>query len=293
MGGLGRRAVLGLLLGLCLPAAAIAADVELAADSTLEGILSRGKLRVGFEAGYMPFEMIDKRGGLRQRDLRPADVRRGAQQASFIGFDIDIAREMAKALGVKFVPVHTRWTSIIPALRLGRFDIIISGMSVTEDRKRLVDFATPYMTIGQTVLLNAKHKDAVASYKDLDDPKFVVTSKPGTTGELAVKEHLPNVTYKPFDTELAGAMEVANGKADAFVYDLPYNVVFTAMHGSDQVVLLDEPFTVEPLAWAIRKNDPDFLKWLNRFLDEIKADGRYQKIHDKWFKTRDWFKHVE
>lgn len=293
MGGLHRKALLGLLLGLLVPVAAIAADVELAADSTLEGILSRGKLRVGFEAGYMPFEMIDKRGGLRQRNLRPADVRRGGQQASFIGFDIDIAREMAKALGVKFVPVHTRWTSIIPALRLGRFDIIISGMSVTEDRKRLVDFAAPYMTIGQTVLINAKHKGVVTSYKDLDSPEFIVTSKPGTTGELAVKKHLPNATYKPFDSELTGAMEVVNGRADAFVYDLPYNVVFTAMHGTDEVVFFDQPFTVELLAWAIRKNDPDFLEWLNGFLKEIKADGRYEKIYDKWFKSRDWFQYVE
>lgn len=293
MCGIYRREFFALLLGIFVSAPAIAADVELSPDSTLEGILSRGKLRVGFEVGYMPFEMIDKRGGLRQKDLRPADVRRGAQQASFIGFDIDIAREMAKALGVKFVPVNTRWTSIIPALRLGRFDIIISGMSVTEDRSRLVDFAAPYMTIGQTVLVNAKHKGVVNSYKDLDSPDFIVTSKPGTTGEQAVKKHLPNAVYKPFETELAGAMEVVNGKADAFVYDLPYNVVFTAMHRTDAVIFLDEPFTVEPLAWAIRKNDPDFLAWLNGFLEEIKADGRYQKIHDKWFGNRDWFRYVD
>ncbi len=285
-----RRIFIGGLLA--LPVAARAADAELAKDSTLEGILSRGQLRVGFEAGYMPFQMIDKRAGLRQRDLRPADVRRGGQQASFIGFDIDIARAMANELGVKFVPVHTRWTSIIPALRLGRFDIIISGMSVTEERQRLVDFADPYMTIGQTVLLSAKHADSVSSHSDLNDPAFTVTSKPGTTGEAAVKQFLPNAVYAPRDTELEAARAVADGEADAFVYDLPYNAVFTAMHGGDAVVFLDEPFTSEPLAWAIRKNDPDFLKWLNTFLAEIKADGRYDRIYMKWFRERDWFQRV-
>lgn len=285
-----RRTFLGGLLA--LPAAARAADAELAKDSTLEGILRRGQLRVGFEAGYMPFGMIDRRAGLRQRALRPADVRRGAQQASFIGFDIDIAREMATELGVKFVPVHTRWTSIIPALRLGRFDIIISGMSVTEERRRLVDFADPYMTIGQTVLLNAKHADRVRSHGDLNDPAFTVTSKPGTTGEDAVKQFLPNAAYAPRDTELEAALAVASGEADAFVYDLPYNAVFAAMHGGDAVVFLDQPFTSEPLAWAIRQNDPDFLKWLNGFLAEIKADGRYDRIYAKWFRERDWFQRV-
>ncbi|MCP4690731.1 MAG: transporter substrate-binding domain-containing protein [Desulfobacterales bacterium] len=276
----------------CALPPAFGADVELAEDSTLEGILKRGKLRVGLEPGYMPFEMVDKRGGLRQRNLRAGDVRFKGQRASFIGFDIDIAREMAAALGVKFVPVNTSWPSIIPALNLGRFDIIISGMSVTEERKKKVDFANPYMTIGQTILLNEKHKGVVKSYKDLNDPKYTVTSKPATTGEQAVKKFIPNCTYKPFDAELKGAMAVLNGDADAFVYDMPYNVVFVAMHGADKLVFLDEPFTTEPLAWAVRKNDPDFLKWLNGFLVELKKDGRYDKIYNKWFKSTDWFRFV-
>ena len=276
----------------CALPLAFGADIELAEDSTLEGILRRGKLRVGLEPGYMPFEMIDKRGGLRQRNLRSGNVRFRGQQASFIGFDIDVAREMAKALGVKFVPLNTAWPSIIPALNLGRFDIIISGMSVTEERKLRVDFADSYMTIGQTILVNKKHKGVVTSYKDLNNPKYIVTSKPATTGEQAVKKFMPKCTYKPFDTELEGATEVLKGQADAFVYDMPYNVVFVAMHGADKLILLDKPFTTEPLAWAIRKNDPDFLKWLNKFLEELKKDGRYDIIYKKWFKSTDWFKYV-
>lgn len=276
----------------CTLPLAFGADIELAKDSTLEGILRRGKLRVGLEPGYMPFEMIDKRGGLRQRNLRSGGVRFRGQQASFIGFDIDVAREMASALGVKFVPVNTAWPSIIPALNLGRFDIIISGMSVTEERKKRVDFADPYMTVGQTVLVNKKHKGVITSYKQLNDPKYIVTSKPGTTGEEAVQKFMPKCTYQPFDTELEGAMEVVKGNADAFVYDLPYNVVFMAMHGEDDLVFLDKPFTVEPLAWGIRKNDPDFLKWLNKFLKELKEDGRYDRIYKKWFIDSEWFRHV-
>lgn len=276
----------------CALPLAFGADMELAKDSTLEGILKRGKLRVGLEPGYMPFEMVDNRGGLRQRDLRKGDVRFRGQQANFIGFDIDIARAMAGALGVKFVPVNTAWPSIIPALNLGRFDIIISGMSVTAERKKRVDFADPYMTVGQTVLVNKKHKGSITSYKHLNNPKYVVTSKPGTTGEEAVKKLMPKCNYKPFDTEMEGATAVLKGIADAFVYDLPYNAVFMAMHGENKLVFLDRPFTVEPLAWAIRKNDPDFLKWLNEFLKELKEDGRYDKIYNKWFKNTEWYRHV-
>jgi polar amino acid transport system substrate-binding protein len=269
-----------------------AADVELSEDSTLEGVLQRGELRIGLEVGYMPFEMIDKRSGLRQKGIRHGGFRRKGRQLSLMGFDIDIGIEMAKALGVKPVFVDTLWPSIIPALNLGRFDIIFGGMSVTESRKKKVDFADPFMTVGQTVLLNAKHEKAVKSYKDLNDPKYVVVSKPGTTGEEAVKKMIPNATYETVDTEIDGAMRVFEGTADAFVYDFPFNAVFTAMNPSDRLIFLDKPFTKEPIAWAIRKNDPDFMKFLNDFLAQMKADGRFDKIYQKWFFSSEWHQSV-
>ncbi len=273
-------------------APALAQDVELSKDSTLEGIMRRGELRIGLEVGYMPFEMIDKRSGLRQKEIRHGGFRRKGRQLSLMGFDIDMGIEMAKALGVKPVFVDTLWPSIIPALNLGRFDIIFGSMSVTESRKKKVDFADPFMTVGQTVLLNAKHKKAVESYKDLNDPKFVVVSKPGTTGEEAVQKMIPKATYKTVNTEIDGAMRVLEGKADAFVYDFPFNAVFRAMNPSEKLIFLDKPFTKEPIAWAIRKNDPDFMNFLNDFLAQTKADGRFDKIYNKWFKSSDWYQFV-
>jgi polar amino acid transport system substrate-binding protein len=271
---------------------ALAADVELSKDSTLEGIIKRGELRIGLEVGYMPFEMIDKRSGLRQKGIRHGGFRRKGRQLSLIGFDIDIGIEMAKALGVKPLFIDTLWPSIIPALKLGRFDIIYGGMSVTKARKTQVDFADPFMTVGQTVLLNAKHKGTVKSYKDLNNSKFIVVSKPGTTGEEAVQRLIPKATYETADTEIAGAMRVLKGTADAFVYDFPFNAVFNAMHPSDQMIFLGKPFTKEPIAWAIRKNDPDFMKFLNDFLTQMKADGRFDKIYNKWFNSSNWYRFV-
>jgi len=234
-------------------APALAADVDLSEDSTLEGIIQRGELRIGLEVGYLPFEMIDRRSGMRQKEIRHGGFRRKGRTLSLMGFDIDIGIEMAQELGVKPVFVDTLWPSIIPALNLGRFDIIFGGMSVTEERKKKVDFADPFMTVGQTVLLNAKHKNAVASYKDLNDPKYVVVSKPGTTGEEAVQRLISKATYETVDTEMEGAMRVLEGTADAFVYDLPFNAVFLAMHPSDQLIFLDKPFTREPFAWRFEK----------------------------------------
>jgi polar amino acid transport system substrate-binding protein len=289
MSRLAKIGLVMLLLGLAPGPSSRAQDKELSPDSTLTGVLERGQLRVCFEAGYLPFEMIGTRSGLRQQSLRPADERKGGQITRFGGFDIDLAREMARELGVDFAPVNTRWTSIIPSLTLGRCDIIISGMSVTEARARKVTFSDPYMRIGQTVLLNNKLADQVTSYGDLNDPKYTVASKPGTTGEAAVARFMPKANYRPFESELAAATAVAAGDVDAFVYDRPFNATFVAMHGAEGVVFLDEPFTDEAIAVAIRKDDPDFLEWLNAFLSKLRADGRYDSIRNKWFESSDWF----
>ena len=267
---------------------ALAADVEFSKGSTLEGIIKRGELRIGLEVGYMPFEMIDKRSGLRQKKIRHGGLRRKGRQLSLMGFDIDIGIEMAKALGVKPVFVDTLWPGIIPALNLGRVDIIYGGMSVTEGRQKLVDFSKPFMTVGQTILLNAKHAETVQSYTDLNDPIFIVVSKPGTTGEEAVQRLIPKATYESADSEIEGAMRVLKGTADAFVYDFPFNAVFNTMNPSNKMVFLDKPFTKEPIAWAIRKNDPDFMKFLNEFLARMKADGRFNRLYHKWFLSSEW-----
>ena len=274
-----KRGLIGALIGvavllLVFGGTAVGGDIELAKKSTLEEIQKRGEIRVGFEAGYQPFEMTDKQG-------------------RFIGFDIDFAKEMAKAMKVKFVPVNTAWDGIIPALMTKKFDIIMGGMTVTQERNLKINFADPYIVVGQTVLLNAKHKGKVKSYKDLNNPKYKVTSMLGTTGEQAIKRMLPRATYKSFEVQTEAALEVLSGKADAMIYDLPFSASFYAKHGEGKLVFLDKPFTYEPLAWAVRKGDPDFLNWLNNFLRQMKNDGRYDKIYNKWIASTDWQKEVE
>jgi polar amino acid transport system substrate-binding protein len=249
-------------------------SIELAKQSTIESILKRGELRVGFESGYVPFEMTNKKG-------------------EFIGFDIDFGKRLAKSMGVKFVPVNTAWDGIIASLTTDKFDIIMGGMTITQERNLKINFADPYIVVGQAILLNNKHAEAVTSYKDLNDPKFIVTSRMGTTGEQAIKRMVPKATYKGFESEAEAGLEVINGKADALIYDLPFVGFMYASQGKGKTVLLDKPFTYEPLAWAINKGDPDFLNYLNNFLRQCKGDGFYDKVYNKWIKGSDWKKEVQ
>ena len=262
------------VIGFLLATSAFGGDIELAKKSTLEQIMKRGELRVGFESGYVPFEMTNKKG-------------------EFIGFDMDFGRRLAKSMGVKFVPINTAWDGIIPALMTGKFDIIMGGMTITQERNLKVNFAEPYIVVGQTILLNKKLKDRVISYKDINNPKYIVTSRMGTTGEQAIKNYIPKATYKGFESEAEAGLEVINGKADALVYDLPFCGFLYGSQGKDKTIFLSDPFTYEPLAWAINKGDPDFLNYLNNFLRQTKGDGFYDRMYKKWITGTKWKAELE
>jgi polar amino acid transport system substrate-binding protein len=250
-----------------------AAQAGPAAESpTLKAIKARGELRVGLEAGYMPFEMLDKGGEL-------------------IGFDVDLARSMARKLGVKVKLVNQAWDGIIPALLTDKFEVLMGGMTITSERARSVDFCDPYLTIGQTVLLNKKLAGTITSYKQLNDPKYRLLSKLGTTGEIAARKTFPKAQFKTFELEADASIEVRNGRADAFIYDLPYNATIAAQF-PDSLVHLKEPFTHEDLAWAVRKSDPAFKAWLNEFLADLKKDGTYAALYKKWFESSAWLPNV-
>jgi polar amino acid transport system substrate-binding protein len=88
-------------------------------------------------------------------------------------------------------------------------------------------------------------------------------------------------------------MEVVQGNADAFIYDLPLIEIMQTQHGAGKTVALTEPFTYEPLAMAVRKGDPDFLNFLNNFIRQYKNDGRWQQSYDKWIKSNEWQKDLQ
>jgi len=219
---------------------------------TLEEIQKRGKLRIGMEPGYMPFELQNKKGEI-------------------IGFDADMGAVMAKAMGVELELVSTAWDGIIPALLTGKFDIIMSGMTLTQERNMSINFAPPYVVIGQTILVKKDLAGTIKTYKDLNDPKYTVASKLGTTGEQATKRMIPKAKYNSYETEQEGVMELVNGK----------------------IVHLDTPFTFEPISWGVRKGDADFLNWLENFMYQVKNDGTYERIYHKWFQDDAWLKEIQ
>ncbi len=250
---------------------AIADDLRLWEKSTLNQIIQRGELRVATEPGYMPFEMKDKKGRI-------------------IGFDIDIAKTMAKAMGVKLKIVPTTFDGILAGLLTGKYDIVIAGMTITQKRNLKVNFSNSYISVGQTLLAQKKYEGK--TWRDLDKEENTIVTKLGQTGEIVTRRLFRKAKIRTFDTEAEAVQEVMNGKATAFVYDKPYNAILVSSKGKNIITHLDDDLSYEPLGWAIRKGDPDFTNWLNNFLNQMKNDGTYDKIYDKWFRSDKWLKKV-
>ncbi|MDH4563221.1 transporter substrate-binding domain-containing protein [Pseudomonas sp. BN411] len=253
---------------------AASALTGLAHAGMVDDAVKRGTLRVGMDPTYMPFEMTNKRGEI-------------------IGFEVDLLKAMAKAMGVKLELVSTSYDGIIPALLTDKFDMIGSGMTLTQERNLRINFSEPFIVVGQTLLIRKELQGEIKSYKDLNDGKFRITSKIGTTGEMVAKKLISKAQYHGFDNEQEAVMDVVNGKADAFIYDAPYNVVAVNKAGAGKLVFLEEPFTFEPLAFGLKKGDYDSLNWVNNWMHQVRNDGTYERIHAKWFKKTDWLKEME
>ncbi|QKR01472.1 transporter substrate-binding domain-containing protein [Pseudomonas aeruginosa] len=265
-----KKYLASLVLGVC----ALVGVASVQAAGAVEDAVKRGTLRVGMDPTYMPFEMTNKRGQI-------------------IGFEVDLLKAMAKSMGVKLELVSTSYDGIIPALLTDKFDMIGSGMTLTQERNLRLNFSEPFIVVGRTLLVRKELEGKIKSYKDLNDPQYSITSKIGTTGEIVARKLISKAKYHGFDNEPEAVMDVVNGKADAFIYDSPYNVVAVSKFGAGKLVYLDQPFTYEPLAFGLKKGDYDSINFINNFLHQIREDGTYQRIHDKWFKNTEWLKEME
>lgn len=266
--------VLSLLLLFTLATTATAATRnELAKESTLEQVLQRGVLRVGFST-FVPWAMQDKRG-------------------EFVGYEIDVARRLAADMGVKISFEPTQWSGIIPALLSGKFDIIIGGMSIQPQRALKVNFSIPYEYSGMSLVAGKKGSAKLKTLADFNKPEVILAIRQGTTAVEAAKKHLPKAKVKLFDNEAQTLQEVLNGRATAVVASDPFPA-FQALKHPDKLYLpIAKPFTKEPIAFAVRKGDPDFLNFLDGWIRLVEDEGWLQERHKYWFRTNAWNKLVE
>lgn len=240
----------------------------------LDDAVRRGVLKVGTTPTYVPFEMTDKQGRI-------------------VGFEIDLLHAMSRALGVELELVAVPYTELLSGLMARKFDLIGSGMTVTQERNLKLNFSDSFIVVGQTVLLHPRLAGKVASIEDLDDAGYRIATTEGTTAEAAAQRFLGAARLSSFATPEEGVRQVVTGAADAFIHDAPYNLIAMTRPENQALLALEQPFTYEPLAFGLKKGDYDSLNWINHFLNQVAQDGTYDRLYDKWFKDTDWMAEVD
>lgn len=240
----------------------------------LDDAVRRGVLKVGTTPTYVPFEMTDKQGRI-------------------VGFEIDLLHAMSHALGVELELVAVPYTELLPGLLAKKYDLIGSGMTVTQERNLKLNFSDSFIVVGQTVLLHPSLAGKISSIEDLDEAGYRIAATEGTTGEAAAQRFLSAARLSSFATSEEGVRQVVEGKADAFIHDAPYNLIAMTRPENHTLLALEQPFTFEPLAFGLKKGDYDSLNWINHFLNQVAQDGTYDRLHDKWFKDTGWLAEID
>jgi polar amino acid transport system substrate-binding protein len=219
-------------------------------------------LIVGMELNYPPFEMTDAAG-------KPS------------GVGVEMAQALAAYLHRPIDIENMQFEGLIPALKTGRIDLVISSMTATDERRKSIDFSDPYLSTGLSIL--AKKSGPIQSIADVDKTGVTVVVKIGTTSATYAKDHFKNATVLAFEQDTACALEVVQGKADAFIYDQMSIYQYAKKHPDTTRGLL-EPFQHESWAIGIRKGNVDLEKQVNAFLRDFKARKGFDALGDKYLK---------
>ena len=260
----------GMIVGATNIASADSARQSLSSDSVLEQIKKRGTLRIGLST-FVPWAMRDKKGDL-------------------IGFEIDVGKRVAADMGVEVEPLPPAWDGIIPALLAGKYDVIISGMSITMKRNLTVNFTHPYANTGYILVASTAmaQKKGLKTLEDNNSSDITIATRRASTGAIAAQKNFPKAKLIYFDDGTMGIQEAANGKVDATT-STPPKAAYDIEKRPGKLFVVDKTL-MSPTreAFAVRKGDPDVLNWFNNWIDNVKASGWLQERHAYWFTTREW-----
>jgi polar amino acid transport system substrate-binding protein len=220
-------------------------------------------LIIGMELNYPPFEMTDTSG-------------------TPTGVGVDLAHALGAYLHRDIQIQNTPFEGLISALKTGRIDLIISSMTATDERRKSIDFSDPYLATGLAILV--KKDSPIQGIVDVDKPGVNVVVKTGTTSATYVRDHFKNATVLTFPQDSTCALEVIQGKADAFLYDQMSIYQFAQKH-PDSTRGIIAPFQKESWAIGIRKGNTALETQVNAFLKDFRARHGFDALADKYLKA--------
>jgi polar amino acid transport system substrate-binding protein len=249
---------------------ATAETEALSQPGTLQSVLAKKSLRIGVSL-FTPWT-------IKQRD------------GQLVGFEIDVAKQLAKDLGVKPEFHVLEWEKIMPALLKREIDIIAAGMVITPQRALKFNFSQPYDSSGIGLVTNIPLTKTFNGPHDLNRSEVTITAVTGSISEDVARRVFPNATIKTLSSSQQAIQAVAKGKVHAYVEHEPITT-FIALDNPETV---DEPLS-KPLletreGFAVNKGDPDFINFLNAWVISHDADAWLSSAHNYWFEGVEWRK---
>ncbi|MFA9399230.1 MAG: ABC transporter substrate-binding protein [Clostridiaceae bacterium] len=228
--------------------------------NSLDRVKDAGKITIGLEDTYPPMEYHDE------------------DSNELMGFDIDLGNEIASKLGVEADFISTDFNGISESLKASKFDIVISCLSITDKRKKTINFSDSYLNGGQIVVVKAGSD--IKTVSDLNSK--ILACQLGSTGEKAANTVEGTKEVKSYNTITDAFNDLNIGRVDAVVVDV-FVASYYLTELSDQYTVLDEELTEEPVGVGFNKNDPELQEAVQTALDELLEDGTMSTLSVKWF----------
>ncbi len=239
------------------------APTALAQTSRLDEIVKAGVVRVGVFTDLEPYGFLDASG-------------------KNVGYDVDIALELAKRLGVKAEFVQVTGPTRVPSLVAGKVDVVVADFTRTLERSKLIAFSDPYLVVGNTYMVLAKRTD-LKTAADLNKPSVRVGISRGGTSEQSVPASLPKATIVRFDNYNDELIALRTGKTDVVSEDNIFTSQQVAKNPKEFKVI-PGLFTREDICIGVPKGDWAWNNWVNLFVQEMNVDGTNRALFKKWFK---------
>jgi len=252
-----------LVLLLSLFAALLASPAQAQNDNRLDAVIARGVLRVGTTGDYKPFTYRDPVGG---------ETR---------GMDIDMAGQLAKALGVKLDLVPTTWPTLMKDLAADKFDIAMGGISVNLARQKLALFSIPYLRDGKTPITRCENQDRFKTLEQIDQPGVKLLVNPGGTNERFDRTHIKQATITVYPDNVTIFDQLVAGKADVMITDAIETRVQQKLHPELCAVHPDQPFNFSEKAYLMPR-DLLFKAFVDQWLHQAIESGELRQINDQW-----------
>lgn len=231
---------------------------------TPEEVIKRHVLRVGTAGDYQPMSYLDPVTG------------------KYVGFDAELAEDLADALGVELEYEKTSWPTLMEDTLAGKFDLAICGITITDARKEQALMSEGYLGNGKTVLCRAEDADKYTSLEAINRPEVRVMENPGGLNEKFARENLPDasITIHDVNQEIPGL--IASGEADVMITEIMEAGYYVSQDERLAAPLIFEPFTHGQLGVLMPKGSEALMAYVNTFLEAEKSSGRIEDLAEEY-----------